>query len=361
MHSQNTIRSIPVSHFSLQGLPQKERFSVWTESASILFDVKLDPAVNPDDFDCSVTTYHFGTLLLMEKTLNPKQVSRRTRKLIAKDGMDHIVAQVIRRGNKAWQCRGASFKGYPGDIVLLDFSQPVEIQTQNQDSLTLFLPRQALAQHLKSPEQLHGRVLRRQSPLALLFSEHLRTLQNAATAPLTRREIDAMAGGLISLSAHYFGDLATTDGGAEREKILLPTICRYLEQHFRDRDLSPDALAGRFHTSRAQLYRMFKPYGGVAHFVQEQRLSWCLRELMKPSNANVQISEIAYRAGFENGTHFSRLFRETFGITPREVREGGHRVFQARIDGGEVDRSFEGWLRSLGRNQPQQSSEKASD
>ena len=33
-----------------------------------------------------------------------------------------------------------------------------------------------------------------------------------------------------------------------------------------------------------------------------------------------QISDIAYRCGFEDPVHFTRLFRQHFGLTPSELR-----------------------------------------
>jgi AraC-like DNA-binding protein len=348
MPALNIDRGVSISHFDLEQLAEEERFSVWKDSISVVFDVTLDPAIDPRQFSCKLTTYHLGTQLLME-TLNPKQVFRRTSRLIAKDGLDHFVIQLIRRGRNLGHFRGESIDARPGDIMLLDFGQPSELQIDDQESLTLFVPRPVLEQHLNSPERFHGRILRRQSPLALLLAEHLKTLRDAATLAASPQDISAMTNGVVSLAAHYFGQIAPQEESEELETALWPAIRRYVCQHCTDPDLNPDKLAAHFHVSRARLYRMFKTHGGVAHFIQQQKLSWALRQLLDPATCHRQISEIAHQAGFVNQSHFSRQFREAFGVSPIEVRHGKpNSCSSVPASSVIVDRSYEEWIRSLG-------------
>jgi len=44
------------------------------------------------------------------------------------------------------------------------------------------------------------------------------------------------------------------------------------------------------------------------------------RELLDPRNAGEPISRIAARWGLADSSHFSRLFRATYGMSPREFR-----------------------------------------
>jgi AraC-like DNA-binding protein len=67
--------------------------------------------------------------------------------------------------------------------------------------------------------------------------------------------------------------------------------------------------------SRAQLYRKFKSHTDrTPHdYLRRYRLQKA-RELLLTTTYNV--SEIAYRTGFKNVSHFSRIFAEEFGINP---------------------------------------------
>ncbi|CAN0543620.1 unnamed protein product, partial [Laminaria digitata] len=49
----------------------------------------------------------------------------------------------------------------------------------------------------------------------------------------------------------------------------------------------------------------------------------CHADLISPLHAQESISEVAYRWGFSSSAHFSRSFRDHFGLSPREHRRSG--------------------------------------
>jgi AraC-like DNA-binding protein len=46
-----------------------------------------------------------------------------------------------------------------------------------------------------------------------------------------------------------------------------------------------------------------------------------MRDLQNPAHAQRTITDIAFSWGFNNGAHFSRVFREHTGLTPSDFRE----------------------------------------
>ena len=46
-----------------------------------------------------------------------------------------------------------------------------------------------------------------------------------------------------------------------------------------------------------------------------------MRELKNPAQAQRTITDIAFSWGFNNGAHFSRVFREHAGLSPSDFRE----------------------------------------
>jgi AraC-like DNA-binding protein len=58
----------------------------------------------------------------------------------------------------------------------------------------------------------------------------------------------------------------------------------------------------------------------VTDWIRRRRLDHCKRELLDPRNAGESISTIAARWGLADSSHFSRLFRTTYGMSPREFR-----------------------------------------
>jgi AraC-like DNA-binding protein len=60
----------------------------------------------------------------------------------------------------------------------------------------------------------------------------------------------------------------------------------------------------------------------VSSWIRMQRLERCKEALRSRSFGDTGIAEIAYSWGFRNPTHFSRIFKEQYGINPRDFREG---------------------------------------
>ncbi|MBI3198897.1 MAG: helix-turn-helix domain-containing protein, partial [Rhodospirillales bacterium] len=67
-------------------------------------------------------------------------------------------------------------------------------------------------------------------------------------------------------------------------------------------------------------YRLFEPRGGVAAYIQQQRILRARAELSDPAHAHRRIFEIAFDGGFSSEAHFSRVFRRAFGLSPSEAR-----------------------------------------
>ncbi len=67
------------------------------------------------------------------------------------------------------------------------------------------------------------------------------------------------------------------------------------------------------------LHALFEDTGeSVAGLVRRERLARCREDLELPSGGSV--TEIAFRWGFRDAAHFSRVFKREFDVTPSEVR-----------------------------------------
>jgi AraC-like DNA-binding protein len=94
----------------------------------------------------------------------------------------------------------------------------------------------------------------------------------------------------------------------------------FISTHFQDTLTLQDVLD---HTSmsRATFSRQFPQFTGQSFtaFLQQYRLEYCRRLLVE---GNYSITEAAFEAGFQNLSHFNRLFRERWDQTPREFLKG---------------------------------------
>jgi AraC-like DNA-binding protein len=105
--------------------------------------------------------------------------------------------------------------------------------------------------------------------------------------------------------------------GTER----LQAVHRFIQRNLHRHDLSVADIARGANLSRAQLYRLFASQPMSVHAtLREQRLCKSLGYLQQPESSSLSIGAIAHASGFSDQAVFGKLFRQRFGMTPREAR-----------------------------------------
>jgi acetamidase/formamidase/AraC-like DNA-binding protein len=110
-------------------------------------------------------------------------------------------------------------------------------------------------------------------------------------------------------------------GGTTAQTALLQRICSAIERKLDDPELAPADVAQAEGISERYLQRLFEGTGdSFTRYLRRRRLHRTWTELSNPENGSQSVSEIAYRCGFGDAAHFSKVFRERFGVSPREFR-----------------------------------------
>jgi AraC-like DNA-binding protein len=102
--------------------------------------------------------------------------------------------------------------------------------------------------------------------------------------------------------------------------LLIDRIRLIIRQNMASPDFDPEQLARLMAMSRSKLYRLFEHAGGVAHFINRERLQEAHRHLTS-SRDSLPIHTVGNEVGFIDHSTFSRAFRREFGYSPSEVRE----------------------------------------
>ena len=117
--------------------------------------------------------------------------------------------------------------------------------------------------------------------------------------------------GLLTGSGHFEGRAVSID---ERfVKRVMDTIMQNLD----DFEFDVGALQEKIGFSRVHLYRKLKAITGYspAELIRNQRMKRAAG-LIRQKSGNV--TEIALEVGYSNPSHFSRVFKEYFGVSPKE-------------------------------------------
>lgn len=90
----------------------------------------------------------------------------------------------------------------------------------------------------------------------------------------------------------------------------------YIGRHVRDADLSVEKIAAGLNCSKRYLHLVFNAGDEtVSEYIWRQRLEGCRAELSNPA-FRMTLTEMAYAWGFNSSAHFSRAFKERFGVAP---------------------------------------------
>lgn len=103
---------------------------------------------------------------------------------------------------------------------------------------------------------------------------------------------------------------------AHRERVL-----KHLEDRAHEHDLTPSRIAAELDISISYLHRIFAAgENSVMAELRRIRLERAQRLLASGAFRCLPVSEIALRCGFRSLPSFSRLFRQTFGVSPLQFR-----------------------------------------
>jgi len=93
---------------------------------------------------------------------------------------------------------------------------------------------------------------------------------------------------------------------------------RHIEQHFR-RLRTLDEIAAECHVNNAYLCRLFRRYHHQSpyQFLLRLKMNFAASRLRMP---DVMIKQVAEETGFQDPFHFSRVFRNTLGLSPNNFR-----------------------------------------
>ncbi len=301
--------------FDFSQIDAKERYNVWRDSISVIFDMDSKTKIAEELFHAEFSSTQLSSMLL-NTTKSQGQNFNRSGRLIAQDNLDHCWIQMFVSGSSSVEFgRQQKKMVQTGDIFLVDFSQPLKILSTDFEDINLIIPRQILQKYLINVEKYHGSILPRDSAFAKILSSHLLTLKSVIPT-LSLNESSIIAEGLAHLVGLYFSQQAVPINNDVLQFSTQETIKRYISQNLKTFDLNPQYIAMNFRISRSYLYKIFP---NIASYIKQQRLRQAYRELSSLTN-NQRISEIAFNLGFNSESDFSRSFQRFFQLTPSDVR-----------------------------------------
>jgi AraC-like DNA-binding protein len=263
----------------------------------------------------SILVYRVGNVIAIRSASSPAHYRRRPYSKMVGPLDDFVLMRLVVRGHLYGAFDRNISQLAQGDIYLCDLSRRTDLWVGDVEHVNLLIPKGVL---VGVEGKFHGPIgsCRSRSYGALLDGlTRLTDLTAESPRPEIQSIIDQVTRALVDYIKANRNLVALSCSLDESRS----AIMHYVGNNLSSRTLSVGFLLNEFQMSRAKLFRLFSEFGGIHHYIRDQRLEAALRDIcLHPSQ---QISAVAKRYGFSSSRQFQRAFRSRFGVSARCARD----------------------------------------
>ncbi|WP_030453387.1 helix-turn-helix domain-containing protein [Herbidospora cretacea] len=303
------------------GVPAEERQDFWQDVVSSAF-VPLEAVFPTKRFEGKLRSTSLGPLDVIDVDTTAHQ-ARRTPRLVSAAPSDSLKLGLFVKGRGRLEQDGRQAVVGTGEMAVYDTDRPYWLHFDEPTRMVVLLfPRAMLGLPHDRVDQVTGRSIPSAGGVGALVAPFLLRLA-AQLDDVEVRDGARLAGNVVDLVATMLADrldLPPADPDAARRAMLL-RITSYIEGHLGDPGLDPARIAAAHHISTRYLHKLFSAESTtVAAWIRTRRLERCVRDLRDPLQAARPVSAIGAQWGFPDASHFSRLFKAAYGLSPRDYR-----------------------------------------
>jgi len=305
----------------------RERFSFWAEETMTNGGWCFVPADrSAGAFHADVDASPLGDSILLRQSAAAYGIDFGARE-IARTRDAHVLIVRHRSGVVRYGHECGEFFARRDDLVMVDLTRPnsADIVRGECQTLSVRLPHAVIAASLVDNEV--PAVAKLAGPLTGLVRSYLDAVEalpfetQVAHGQAFADHVGRLLGMSLGEKRPVLADKDPRDAEAVGSARLV-AITRFINARVSDPELRPAEIAAHFGISPRYLHKLFSASGEtVRDYIIQRRLELCRAALSDASLAHISISEIAIDGGFESFSHFSRRFRQAFGMSPRDYRK----------------------------------------
>jgi AraC family transcriptional activator of tynA and feaB len=308
--------------WSTADAPRGARAAWWNALYAERFaNVTFNPA-GPGEFEAELALGAVGPLGIARIRATPAAIER-TRLHVARGGARLISFLYVARGTGVFEHNGNVTTLHSGDFTLCDNAAPHRLHSSaDTELIVLRAAPEVLRERIPQPESWCGLGLSGTSIFAPAAAYMARELSGRMEAGLPRRYATMAARNLLDVLATAFG-MAFEGGASVSSTVAARRLAarRHVEAHLRDPKLSPSQVASALHVSPRYLRMLFQEgEESLSAYILRRRVEECARLLASPLWHGQTVTAIAFGLGFNSAAHFTRAFRQRFGVTPSGYR-----------------------------------------
>jgi AraC family transcriptional regulator, positive regulator of tynA and feaB len=273
-------------------------------------------------FHMVLKSVRLGRMSLAQATLSQAQVTNTAR--LSSSTADHAYNIYLSNRRQMLATENRTVVLEPGDVTVADSATAVTITTKEPYStIGLTVPASLLHEYIPDPGRVVGTRFSGKAGFSKVASCMLLTMWEYAEAERFEEIGADLAKSLLAIlstccqmsSPHREVQNAAVLAKQERIK-------QVINQSLHKPDLCVGELSKQFGCSIRYIQRLFSEEDcTVSKYIRRQRLEGCKRQLADAAWLNHSITEIAFNWGFNSSAHFSRVFKEEYGMSARQYRK----------------------------------------
>lgn len=315
---------LPKGHITTtEEVAEKDQLEYWIDMICDEF-VQLDCAIEKRrNFKGKIRGSGLGDIRISEVNADAQHVIR-SKKQIAKSTESEFLLSLQLDDVGFINQDGRIAELHPGDFALYDSTRPYFLHFNRPfRQIVLQIPYDSLAEQFVRPENITARQISAQTAVGALASQFIQSVAGRLDI-LSMQERGVINHHIIELVALAMGSMSSLrelDSQSIARTALLERIKQYIEINIRDPKLTPALVAGHHHISERYQRMLFASTGTtLSKYILNKRLELCREALENSALSNYSITQIAFSYGFNDAAHFSRRFKERYGVSPKECR-----------------------------------------
>jgi AraC-like DNA-binding protein len=306
---------------STEAVPAEDRLDYWRDATNSLFPPTRVRRPTYAGFYGRLAWLNIGDVMLADIVSTSLEVTRSEREINGGDDRWFEVNIQV-DGEGTFSQEGREVVTGPRSLVLYDSRKPYAMRFEGPyRQMSLKVLRGALCERVPNAGAMVARgILADTVPGRFLYdlAFGLCGAPEAISAPVAVRLEEHL---LDLLATALLGTAETVSPHSVGRHLQLDRVKAYIGAHLGEADLSPLRVATAQRISLRYLYELFEGEDvAVSRWIQQQRLGRVRRDLADPLQRALPINTIAFRAGFKDISHFSRVFHRQFGVSPRDFR-----------------------------------------
>lgn len=250
------------------------------------------------------------------------QLVRRTEETIESGGSGFYKVSLLLSGSGILIQDGREIIMNPGDMSFYDTSRPYSLLfNETFRNLIMMFPKDRLEFPTILTDSLTAVSLGEQHHLAKVVapfiaqaSPQLPMLPTLARTKLAHTSLELINTMLSAI-------LDVENSPRSPHEVLLQKIYAHINTNLGSPTLSPGSIAAAHYISVRHLHALFAEHDTtVSTVIKQRRLEHARADLTDPSNSTKTVAAIAGRWGFVDAAHFSRVFKQHYGVSPSELR-----------------------------------------